>query len=324
MAMSENQVIRYDRQRTVNIAFVIVTAVFIVSGVYVEYTSTDSLEAILLVYSAIPLLLLFVSGVMGAGSKRAIDYIPGEWEQRKVWATFAQYELMVKEHEKAYGHLYAHPTGTTACCCMMPVALGVGGLALLYKLNPQPVFSSFIDSVILIIILYGIVSILGFFVGYRIPKIDAVAFFQPPLSDDVYRFTRELAEVPGIRAGVSVDLGERGGIRTIIGAECRAYVEGLPDTVAIKVQVSHSGFAYPYLVGTVYKGKSVDTDKEQIRLRTKYPALIEYSMDKDVAVMVARFDIPKRTSEVPSISRQDFKALAGVLVARLKQVYEPS
>ncbi|RDE17333.1 MAG: hypothetical protein C4K49_03385 [Candidatus Thorarchaeota archaeon] len=322
--MSEDQVIRHDRQRPVNIAFVVITATFIVSGAYVEYTSPGSLETILLVYSATPLFLLFVSGIMGAGSKRAIDYIPGEWEQRRVWATFEQYDIMLKEHERAYGHLYAHPAGTMACCCMMPVALGVGGLALLYKLNPHPVFSSFIDSLILIIILYGIVSVLGFFVGYRVPKIDAVAFFQPPLSDDVYRFTRELADVPGIKAGVNVELGERAGIRTIIGAECKAYVEGLPDTVAIKVQVSHSGFAYPYLVGTVYKGKTVEAEKEQVRLRTRYPALIEYSMDKDVAVMVARFDIPKRTSEVPSISRQDFKALAGILVARLKQVYEPS
>jgi hypothetical protein len=141
------------------------------------------------------------------------------------------------------------------------------------------------------------------------------------LRGDVYEFASELEDVPSIRAGMNVEIGEREGVLTILEAESNAHVEGLPDTVTIKVQVSHSGFAYPYLVGTVYKGAEVLPVEKYPVVKTKYPAMLEFSMDDDVTVIVARFDIPKRTSSVPNISKKDFRALASILAKELKKNY---
>jgi hypothetical protein len=46
-------------------------------------------------------------------------------------------------------------------------------------------------------------------------------------------------------------------------------------------------------------------------------------MDKDVIVIVARFDIPERTSSVPHISTSDFRELAALLAAELQDNYNP-
>ncbi|MFW9869467.1 MAG: hypothetical protein ACFFEL_07560, partial [Candidatus Thorarchaeota archaeon] len=107
-------------------------------------------------------------------------------------------------------------------------------------------------------------------------------------------------------------------------AEVKAYVTGLPETVQMQVQVSHSGFAYPYLVGTIYKGGKISSKEETFRIATRYPALLEYSMDDDVIVIVARFDIPQRTSSVPNISVRDFRSLAILLADELKDNYNPN
>jgi len=307
----------------VNLPFPFLAALFMVAGIWFRYTYSSNFEYLLIVYFGIPVILLLLSGAMGVASKRAIDYVPGEWQQQKLWASFPEYEQMVRQHEKAYGSLYAHPAEGCTCFILVPVALALGGLGMIYQLYGQPLFSTVIDSAFLITIQYGIVSVLGFLVGYRIPKIDPKTFFKPPQFGDVDKFTRELANVPGVKAGMSVDLGQRGEAHIILGAECKAYVDGLPESVMIKVQISRSGFVYPYLVGTIYKGNAFEKRSEELRLRTKYPALLEYSMDKDVAVIVARFDIPKRTNEVPNISKGDFRILAAVLAEKLRQSLHP-
>lgn len=307
----------------VNLAFPVLVAIFIALGFWFKVSSPSDLSSLSVTYFGIPVLVLLFSASMGAGSKRAIDYIPGEWKRQTVWVNFSEYERMVEAHEKAYGHLYASAAGGLTCCVLFPVSIGLGILSTLYQQFQPPLFGNLVDSFILIAVQYGIVSVLGFLVGYRVVKIDPKTFFKPPLSGDSYAFSRELASVQGVRAGVSVEVGERGDMHTILGAECKAYLDGLPDTVTIKVQVSKSGFVYPYLVGTIYKGGTVDKATTQVRLRTKYPGLFEFSMDKDVAVVVGRFDIPKRSSDVPYVSKADFRILAAELVRILQETYKP-
>ena len=124
---------------------------------------------------------------------------------------------------------------------------------------------------------------------------------------------------------MSVELGIRGGTQTILEAEVKSYVQGLPDTVQVRVQVSHSGFAYPYLVGTVYKGFPVETTSESHKLpRVKYRVALEYSMDEEVVVIVARFDIPKKSSGMPNITTAGFRKLAAFLAIKLKDNYDAS
>jgi hypothetical protein len=172
--------------------------------------------------------------------------------------------------------------------------------------------------------LYVINSVSAFVIGFRIPTIDADEFFKPPITGDTYHFASQLEGVRGIRAGMSVELGVRGGTQTILNAEVKSYVQGLPDTVQVRVQVSHSGFAYPYLVGTVYKGFPVETTTESHRIKTRYPVALEYSMDDEVAVIVARFDIPKKSSGIPNISTADFRKLAAFIAVKLKENYDAS
>ena len=319
--MSEGKIIDYSRQVNVNRAYGIIVLLFVIGGVYLYNYYDDALKLII-VDIALPGVLFVVSLILGFGSKKAIDYIPGEWEKRKAWVSFSEYEELVDNYEDAYGALYAHPGDTFTGCCLMMFALIMGGLTLVFQMIGFQFISPFIDSILVITILYVIISVSAFVIGFRIPKIDSDEFFKPPITGDTYEFASQLEGVTGIRAGMNVELGIRGGVQTILDAEVKSYVQGLPDTVQVKVQVSHSGFAYPYIVGTVYKGFHVETTSESHRIRTKYPVTLEYSMDDEVSVIVARFEIPKKSSSVPNISTKDFRKLAAFIVTKLKDNYD--
>jgi len=319
--LSEGKIIDYSRQGKVNKAYGLLLLVFIVTGILI-FNFYEAANRQLLVDIALPMLLFFISLGMGFGSKKAIDYIPGEWERRKVWVSFSEYEEMIEKYEDAYGELYAHPGDYCAVFFMMIVVAAMGAFLIVFQYLSIELFNPVIDSILIITIFYIILSVVGFVLGFRIPTIDADEFFKAPLKGDVYRFAHELEGVPGIRAGMNVELGIRSGVQTIFDADVKSYVQGLPESVQIKVQVSHSGFDYPYLVGTVYKGFPVEETHEVHRLRTRYPALLEYSMDENVSVIVARFDIPKRTSSVPNISTSDFRKLAAFLATKLKDNYD--
>jgi hypothetical protein len=320
--LNEEKIIDYSRQRGVNKAFAVIAVLFTVVAIALNFLETGEIIR-LVIYIDIPIALFLVSLAMGAGSKRAIDYIPGEWEKKKTWVSFADYDDMVEKYEDAYGELYSHPGDSLGFFCSL-IFVAILGYSIYFSQRTglvliDPTF----DPILFIVLECSIVSVAGFVIGFRIPSIDAQEFFKPPLKGDVYCFARELAGVRGVRAGMSVDLGVRGGVQTIIDAEVKAYVQNLPETVQIKVQVSHSGFAYPYLVGTAYKGGRVEAHQDTLRIGTRYPALLEYSMDKDVIVIVARFDIPERTSSVPHISMRDFRELASLLADELQDNYNP-
>ncbi|MFW9794009.1 MAG: hypothetical protein ACFFEE_06900 [Candidatus Thorarchaeota archaeon] len=323
IGLSETTIIDYSRQGKVNRAFAVVAVVVAIVAIVLDYLYPSFFYQ-MLVYIGIPIGLFFLSLGMGAGSKRAIDYVPGEWEKQKIWIDFNEYENMVEQYEEAYGDLYAHPGDICSCMCSFLFIASLGFVMLILPSFSIILFDPLIDSILLITVLYAIVAVAGFVFGFRIPKIDAQEFFKAPVMGDVYEFARALAGVRGIRAGMNVEIGVREGVQTIIDAEVKSYVQGLPETVQIQVQVSHSGFAYPYLVGTVYKGGTVSPREETYRIATRYPALLEYSMDKDVIVIVARFNIPTRTSSVPHISIRDFRDLAALLAEELRDNYNPS
>ena len=323
--MTQGDFIDYSRQKTVNKIFALVVVAAILIAISLKLSEPPGETTTAVVFLGIPLGLVLLSSLFGAGSKRAIDYNAGKWSSRKAWMSFSEYERMAEDYEDAYGVLFSHTVGC-GCCLPLFVVSFLGTAGFVYDLvvtsgSLNPLFSILLDSILLIIIIYVIASVGSFIAGFRIPTIDASEFFKPLLKGDVYEFASALEDVPSIRAGMNVEIGEREGVLTILDAESNAHVEGLPDTVTIKVQVSHSGFAYPYLVGTVYKGAEVLPVEKYPVVKTKYPAMLEFSMDDDVTVIVARFDIPKRTSSVPNISKSDFRALANILAKELKKNY---
>ena len=320
--MNEEIIIDYSRQGNVNRAFAIIAVLFSVAGIMINYLNLLAFNN-LVVFVGMPVVLFFVSLGMGGGSKKAIDYNPGKWEKKKTWVSFTDYENMVDQYEDAYGELYSNPGDYLSCCCSLIFIIVFGFLILMSQSMSIVLLDPVIDQILFIVLEYSIVAVAGFVIGFRIPSIDAQEFFTRPLKGDVYSFASELAGVPGIRAGMNVELGVRSGVQTIIDAEVKAYVQNLPETVQIQVQVSHSGFAYPYLVGTAYKGGRVSPHEDSFRIATRYPARLEYSMDKDVMVIVARFDIPERTSSVPHISMGDFRELAALLAGELQDNYNP-
>ncbi len=319
--MSEGKIIDYSRQSNVNKAYALLVLIFIIVG-FVIYNFYETELQSTIVDIALPLFLFLISLGLGFGSKKAIDYIPGEWEKRKVWVSFSEYEEMLEYYEDAYGELYAHPGDYCACAFTMIMVAAIGFFLSIFQSFTIHLFNPIIDSLLIITIFYTIFSVAGFVIGFRIPTIDAEEFFKAPPKGDTYSFARTLEGVAGIRAGMNVELGVRAGVQTIFDAEVKSYIQGLPETVQVKVQVSHSGFAYPYLVGTVYKGFPVEDNEETHRIHTRYPAVLEYSMDDEVSVIVARFKIPKRSSSVPHISTGDFRKLAAFLATRLKDNYD--
>jgi hypothetical protein len=320
--LSEEMIIDYSRQGRINRTFSVLAIIFTMVGMALQYLNLFDFNNIL-VFIGLPVILFFVSLGMGGGSKKTIDYIPGKWEKKKTWVSFSEYESMVEQYEDAYGELYSHPGDYLSCFCSLIFIVILGLLILFSQMMNIVLLNPTLDPILFIVLEYSIVAVAGFVIGFRIPSIDAQEFFKRPIKGDVYSFARELSGVPGIRAGMNVELGLRSGVQTIIDAEVKAYVQNLPETVQIQVQVSHSGFAYPYLVGTAYKGGRVVPHEDSLRIGARYPARLEYSMDKDVIVIVARFDIPERTSSVPHISMGDFRRLAALLAAELQDNYNP-
>jgi hypothetical protein len=322
--MAEDEIVNYQRQGPVNRAFAIVLIAIIVVAAYLILSSPADEEIGFWLFMVVPVVVLLASSVFGVLSKRAIDYVPGDWNETKVWMSFTDYEQTVEEYEDAYGHLYGNPEGFTIFCFLLPVAFALGFLSTYFLTLSVPLFDPLIDSLLLLTILYVIVGVAGFVNGFRIPAIDAEEFFKAPVKGDVYDFASELQGVKGYRAGLNVKFGIRSGVQTILDAEIKTYLEGLPDTVSVGVQVSHSGFAYPYLVGTAYKGTPVSKGKERYDIGTRYAAMVETSMDGEVSVFVTRFDIPRRTSGVPNISNRDFRRLALLLAAKLNENHNAS
>ncbi len=316
--MSESEIIDYGRQKVVNklFAFFVVAAIAVAVFSLIQNMSFDNF---IILFALVPFALGLASLGFGAASKRAIDYVPGKWKKQKTWVELTEYQTMKEKFDEAYGHLTKKDNACCSCVCgmfMIPALI----IAFLIPFDfsvPPPIY-----TVIFIAILYTIPSALGFWAGYGSVGIDSQQFFKEPETGSLDKYLAELSTVPGVRAGYSITLGTRAGIRTIIEAEPRIYVEGLPETVALQVQVSESGFVYPYVVGTLYKSGRVNEGEEIYRIGTRYPVLTEYSMDGDVAVIVGRFDIPERTSSVPRISQRDFRRLAEVVVQKVKEIYE--
>ena len=150
--LSEGKIIDYSRQVNVNRAYGIVVVLFVLGGVYLYNYYDDALKLII-VDIALPGVLFVVSLILGFGSKKAIDYIPGEWEKRKAWVSFSEYEELVDNYEDAYGALYAHPGDTFTGCCLMMFAFIMGGLTLVFQMIGFQFISPFIDSILVITIL---------------------------------------------------------------------------------------------------------------------------------------------------------------------------
>ncbi|MBD3406502.1 MAG: hypothetical protein GF411_10350 [Candidatus Lokiarchaeota archaeon] len=319
------EVIDYGRHKIVNRLSIIIFGVVIAIAVYFRMT-TDNFWTIFSLYLFVPVPLVLLSLALGVLSKRGIDYNKGEWKSQKRWETFQNLLKIEEEYKDAYGHLTeSSDSYCSVCCCVFPVITLLFGLfGVFYTALIYPLFDSLYDTVFILIIQYILTALAGFISGFKSVQIDGEEFFKDPFSSDEVEYAYALSTVPGLRAGVEVEYGIRGDTKTVLSAEAKAHLTDVPETVTVKVQVSHSGFAYPYLVGTVYKGSPVSEDEFSYDIDTRYPAIIETQMDDNVAVFVARFKIPKKSRSVPNVSKDDFKKLAALLERLLRENYENS
>ena len=163
--MTDTKIIDYSRQGKVNKAFALLAVLIAIFAIVLDYMYSTYFHQ-LLVYVGIPVVLFFVSLGMGAGSKRAIDYIPGTWEQRKTWVDFVEYEDMVEKYEEAYGDLYSHPGDIGGCMCSLVFIAILGFIMLILPEFNIILFDPIIDSILLISVLYAIVAVAGFVFGF--------------------------------------------------------------------------------------------------------------------------------------------------------------
>ena len=138
--MSEESIVDYSRQKNVNRFYAVLVIIFIVTGAIWFYFSPDELFTLISVYIFLPIFVILLSAGVGALSKRAIDYNPGEWTKEKVWVNFAEYEEMVEKYEDSYGHLYARQGEGCAICGMMIVSIIFGAIVLFYQMFANPIF----------------------------------------------------------------------------------------------------------------------------------------------------------------------------------------
>ena len=89
--MNEESIVDYSRQKHVNRIYIILLIIFIAVGaIWFTFNHNDFLTNVS-VYIGFPVLILLLSSGLGALSKRAIDYNPGDWKTEEVWVTFKEY-----------------------------------------------------------------------------------------------------------------------------------------------------------------------------------------------------------------------------------------
>ncbi len=262
-------------------------------------------------------LSMFLSLAFGVGAKRGIDIHATGLETTKVTVPIDEYEDMVVKHRDAYAHLYNKSGGGCLCFCftfIFPFMV----LLLNLIIDDIVIIGRPWDQLYVNMVLLILSSVIPYSIGFQMVNVDPEQIFKEPPSGDLFDYVEALSNVNGIEPMVEVTLGKSGDLLVIMDAEPKLKLTGFPDTVQVKVQASHSGFTYPYLVATIFKGPKVEKHVERIKKHRGYPILMEYMMDDEVTVLVARFDIPKRTSSVPHISNSAFATLAEELVETLR------
>lgn len=312
------QVVDTSKQRVVIRLYVATMLATVAFMDYLIVVSGITGDNVLLVFVWLPVTLLFLSVIFGVASKRAVDIISDEWKTQKVKVPLRQYEEMASAYEDAYrGLLETSGVGCGGCCTgviVIVVALGLLAMSITYG---RPLISVEVDTAVVFSIAACTASLLAFMSAYRATKVDKEMEVSPAPRGALLKYGGVLDRVDGVDVFVEATLARRGELSVIRDAEVVATVEGLPGTAKIKLLVTHSGFDYPYLVGTIYKGPPV-TEERRVICRDKYSGIAEFSTDDDVTVIVARYDIPKRTRSVPTITESMFETLTVALVREMK------
>ncbi|MCK4483836.1 MAG: hypothetical protein KAU89_03360, partial [Candidatus Thorarchaeota archaeon] len=77
--MTQGNIIDYNRQKTVNKIFAMLVVVATVAAIWLKFSEPANESTIIVLFIGIPLGLVLLSSLFGAGSKRAIDYNTGKW-----------------------------------------------------------------------------------------------------------------------------------------------------------------------------------------------------------------------------------------------------
>ncbi|MHA1770981.1 MAG: hypothetical protein ACTSYL_04355 [Candidatus Thorarchaeota archaeon] len=313
--MSAEPIIDTKKQRIVTAGYFtfLFGAILFLILMFFGYIAVPVLWVIGLLYFVV----FFVSYLLGMAAKRGIDIKKATPTTKKITVSFDKYLEMVVKHEDAYGFLYESGGSGCTCMCMcfmLPLLVFLPNILPLFS----PIFEEQWPLLYVNLVLLIIFSIVAYTAGFRAVKVDPDIIFKKPPRDGIFEYAEALSSIEGIRPEVEVTISEIEGNLAIMDATPILKLEGFPDEAQLKIQFSDSGFLYPYLVATYYKGPQVEKHKERVKLGVRYPALIEYMMDDEVTVLVGRFDIPKRSSAVPYISIDDFRQLAKEVVSRLR------
>ncbi|MCF2136323.1 MAG: hypothetical protein K9W43_03700 [Candidatus Thorarchaeota archaeon] len=312
--MSNDTLVNTAKQRlmvTAYFLFMVGNIMFLMLTLF-NYIYVPFLMVLLLVYCAVT----FGSFLFGVAAKRGIDVKKLSPITKKVTVSSDKYDEMVVKHNDAYGHLYSK-TGS-GCQCILLFFIPFFILFANFYFIEFPIFGEQFDLFYANTILLIIISVATYTTGFDAVQADPNIEIKKAPQGEIFEYADALSSVDGIRPEVEVTINESHGNLVIMDAEPKLNLEGFPDEVQLKLQASDSGFLYPYIVATYYKGPHVDEHKERVKIGARYPVLLEYQMDGEVTVLIGRFDIPKRSSSVPNISIDDFRLLANEIIDRLR------
>lgn len=277
------------------------------------------------VYGIYTIILMVIGALFGRGSKRLIVRHPGDWQRDKRNVSISEYKEIAQAHAGAYSEIYNDFDSAGPCCFTMlaPFLLMLGLTSLISDEIPQSYWFT-LDAILLVPIVYLFFGLISYKIGYHSVGFGTGDFYTAP-DETSLDFAEVLSDVPGLRVRALIDIGVRAEDIVLFGTEWRALVDDLPDTTYVKLQVGEIYiYPYPYLVGVIYRGPSVEERTEDFQLDTRFPAIVEYSNDREATILVARYDIPSEDSELehePNISHSELAKLSRALADRLKQIH---
>ncbi len=309
---------------TILLLYLFVVIVAVTAGVDLFLVDPSSPSIRFVVYGLYTIFLMVIGAVLGATSKTSTSKI-GVWERETRLVSIHEYETIAAKYKEDFRKLFSDFSDASGCCCTMMIPLiMLLAFASITSEEMPPEYWFTIGALLVIPIAYILFGIISYLIGYYSVKSTVSGFFTPP-DDEALSFALDLSQEELLDVRALIEIGVRGEKTALFSTEWRIFVEGLPETVYMKLQVDEGFFyPYPYLVGIIEDGPYLDERTEDLELDTRFPAAIEYSTDDRVSVLVSRFDKVSVTSELkyePNIEGHELRKLGLALAERLRANY---
>ncbi|MHA1930070.1 MAG: hypothetical protein ACTSV2_15975 [Candidatus Thorarchaeota archaeon] len=302
------------------ISFLILLFLFSIIGILQLHK--DSLDEIvqLLSYGLLPFILMLSAAVLGYIEKSLIGFKKGRWKRRERAVSFEEYVQIFQEHKKEFSKIYDDWDDCSGFCFSMTIPLL---LFITFGVIPEGFNAYFPDFTFLILYIflgYAFLGYLSYKIGYHSKKYKKKKLFKAPPEEE-FEYVKSISKISDLRIKARIKTKEMDELAALYKTDWYFYIDGLPETVYIKLKMEKTDWSCGLLVGTILGGPFVDERTEQLPLEEFCPAIMQYSNSEKGTTIVCKYDIDSDKCIWDFVGNPDIEKLAKFLVIKLRELY---